>query len=292
MAQSKPVSNKTRKNNLASAAIDARNDVARFDMACGLASLARPLKTGARREAFHIKQKWNGGSLDIVGVALSDYDLGVLLALIVLAEKQQPEPQLGSEISNLLPATTEENLAKGLEVVTINTSFAAIKKILGVTTDDGNTNDVIWESLRLLATTVVDARDGKRRAITHLISYGKGLEDSLSVTLSYRLTRALMGAGSYAAIKMDVFARLPRGTVRILYVWLSSWYGGALGARAVGINTLVESVWDDKVHKMTSSTLKDRRRVVREALQHIQSADKDWQVELNGDCATITRQRQ
>lgn len=287
-------SKEAHKNKLASRAslaIDARDGVARYDMACGLASMARPLKKGAIRFEYKVKQTWVQADLAMSGLELSDYDLGVLLALIVVAERQKPELQLGSKINNLLPNIEEENLAEGLDVVTVNTNFSEIKKILGVTSGNGNTNDTIWESLKYLAMTIIDVKQGKQRAITHLIGYGKGLDDSLSVCLSYRLTKALMGKGSYASIRMSTFNSLPKGTARILYVWLASWFAGSFGTRTVRINTLVENVWGKKIQKITQNEMKERRRTIRNALTNIATISNEWGVEIVEDIAIVERKR-
>jgi len=263
-------------NQQISLAIDGRKEVARLDMATGLVSIARPLKTGAQRMAFIKKQRWKGGEVTMRGIAQDDHDLAVLLAFIVLAEQQNNNFCAGKDVESLLPETKYTNAADELIVITVNTSYVEVCRVLGIKVC-GSANSAIWQSLCNLATIVVDATSNGEEALTHLIIFGNGIGNkSLSVTLSYRLTRALLGDGSYGAIEMNVFRNIPRGAARILYVWLISWCGGHYGTRVpIGLNRLVEHVWGESVEKLSQNTRKDRRRVIRNSLREIERASNE-----------------
>jgi len=86
--------------------MDARQGVARQDMALGLSSFIKPVIRGKRGWIEGVKQQWNGGTLEIAGPELDAGDLGVLLALLALALRAAAdEPQLEPEhkISGMLP---------------------------------------------------------------------------------------------------------------------------------------------------------------------------------------------
>lgn len=287
MAQSE----KQRKNAIASREIDAREEVARYDMAFGIASIARPLKKGSVRTAFIKKQGWKGGVICIRGITPDDHDLGVLLAFIVLAEQQRPERQQGREVAELLLPTKQKNAAADLDVVTVAITYAAVRQILGLKSDSGTNNAAIWQSLCNLATIVIDAQADGKIALTHLIRPSRGTaNETLTVTLSYRLTRALLGEGSYGAIDMKAFRALPGGATRILFVWFCSWFGGSRGNRRVGLNKLVEIVWGEPTTKMAVNDIKNRRRAVRNSLTSIQYQSGHWRFDIGvNDNVTVKR---
>jgi hypothetical protein len=277
------------KRAIASREIDARNDVARLDMAFGLASVARPRKTGAQPKAFAetIKQTWVGGVIGIRGIALSDHDLGVLLALIILAEQQKPVVEQGVSIEGLLLPTKSENAATVADVVTVKTTHAKVAMTMGIKSKGSCVNDAIWESLKNLATIVIDVKDNNRVALTHLIKQGQGTKDTaLVVTLSYRITRAIFGDGSFAAVDMRIFAALPKGAARIMYVWLASWFGGASGTRHIKIDNLAVHVWGSDA---TAEEVREHRRTLSLALQKLNSASESWCVKIEKQMIEITR---
>lgn len=262
------------KNKAISLDIDARNNIVRLDMALGLARIAKPLRAGAKRGSFDISQDWDGGTVRFVGVELDDHDLGVLLALISIAQKKRPAMTAGNIVAELIPFVPGKkggNLAADLDVVTVDANFKEVRDEIGVKTDSSHVNDVIRNSLVRLASIVVEGRKDDLWGITHLIKNSNSEKESLRVTLSFRLTKALLGNASYGAVDMNVFSKLPRGAARILYVWLVSWFGGAQKARVVGLNKLVENIFNEPAIKMSASALKDRRRTIKHAMGRIQA---------------------
>jgi hypothetical protein len=280
--------------------IDAREGVVRLDMAIGLSAIAKPFKHKAIRGAFDITRDWKGDAVNFKGVELNDNDMGIMLALMSIAQKMKPavhfpelpKPKLDQESdkeTSLIPhdlkssqKKAEDNAALQCDVVTIDASFKDICDELEIKSDSSAFNKVIRESVARLATIVVTGMSGSDWAITHLIENAKSedMKKSLRVTLSYRLTYALIGSASYGAVDMKVFNKLPHGAARILYVWIVCWFGAAKKARVVGLNKLVCHAYGieidvkgepiNKKEKMSESTLKDRRRTVRHGLKCIQ----------------------
>lgn len=278
------------KNAIASIEIDARQEIARFDMAVGLASIARPLRHGAQPNGFITRQKWNGGDISIRGLSPDDHDLGVLLAFILLAEQQKPATQPGEEVEGLLLPTKTVNAAASSEVVTIKATYSQIRKLLGIKAGSVCSNSAIWESLTNLSTIVIDVKDGERTALTHLIKHGAATTGAaLTVTLSYRLTRAMLGGGSYAAVDMTVFRALPKGAARIMYVWLASWFGGAAGTNIISLDKLAKHVWGEG--KSTNEEKRKRRHCMKIALTKlVEVSTGGWVVKMN-EPVEITRIR-
>jgi len=212
---------KSEKSVQVSLEIDARESVVRLDMALGLAQIAKPLKPGGKRGSFDIIQTWKGVELHFVGIELDDHDLGVLLALISIAQKKHPKPTSGHIIVALVPCVPGKKMTNAMachDVVTVDASFREVRDELGIKAASGQENDVIRASLVRLASIILEGKDGDRWGFTHLISNGEGEKESLRVTLSFRLTRALLGEASYGAVDMKVFSQLPKGAARILYV--------------------------------------------------------------------------
>jgi hypothetical protein len=279
-------------NALAAREIDARGKVARLDMPIGLSSIVRPHRKGAAKRNIEVTQSWKGGEIKLKGIALSDHDLGVLLALLVIAAQSNPEPVLGSFVEGILNPKYIEleevksgitNVASEQQVVTVITSYAEICRILGVK-ECGDVNNAIFQSLEDLAGVVLSAKAGVRRAFTNLIYNGTSNNKSLSVTLCYRLTIGLLsiGSDSYAPIDMKIFVALPKGVPRIIYTWILAWFSGAHGKRRIGINRLIGHVWgEDNLHKNASTITKqqarqrntDRTFKIKKALASISTVD-------------------
>lgn len=277
------------KGNKLSLEIDARNEVARLDMAFGLASIVRPARAGLVRKAIEKRQPWNGGEITIKGNELDDHDFGVLLALLVIGE-QKPTLQKGCEVEGLLPIKRKANLAESADVVTIHTTFGEIRNILGLKSDGRKNNDAIWSSITTLATMVVEANADDNWSFTHLIGNGKGEGNkTFSLTLSYRLTRALLGEGSYAAIDMHVFRSLPSGTTRVLYAVMCAWCIERKCQKQVSLMKLVERVYGRSEAEISSSSLKNYRRSIRNGLKQIEAVAEKFKFRAVGEIVTVQK---
>lgn len=208
--------------------IDARKRVVRLDMAIGLAKIARPMKIGEDRGSFDIKQAVKGGAIRLMGIRLDDRDIGVLLAIVSIAQQQKPQPNKTKNIAGLFPKNIDaklqeiispdcENIFLDKSVLTIETSFAEINKELGNKSDGGAGNDRIRESLQRLGGITISIKNGRDWGITNLVHHAKGNTKNLSITIAYRLAEVLIGKASYGAIDMQIFNKLPRGASKILY---------------------------------------------------------------------------
>lgn len=283
---------------------DNKASVLRYEMATGIAPIARPLKKGAKRYIMDIKQKWKGGEIRYYGAELDDTDLGVLLALLFIAQKQQPKTQPGSQIENLLPSDSKirnlfpeevgsegeiANFAKQKEVVAIKASYTEIRQLLGIKGEGKSNDKTINECLLHLSTIVVYFRKGKDNSFTHLIQSGRGRDGKLDIALSYRLTASLLGLNesNYGAIDFNLFNSLSKGTARILYVFLASWYGAEKKARKIGMDKLISHVYSDKLSVMSDELIRIRKFRIKKALTEIALHSKQWTFEYEENIVNV-----
>lgn len=138
-------------------------------MATGIAGLAKPLGKGAKRGVLNIKQKWKGGCIEFRGWELTAIEVGVLLAIINLAQRQEPEPDIGAKIVGLLPLipnrNNEENFARKKNTLTINTTFSELNRLLGKATGSENIA-TIKEALKVLSLISVYVEEGRQWGIS------------------------------------------------------------------------------------------------------------------------------
>ncbi|CQR44401.1 putative Replication protein C [Thiomonas sp. CB3] len=256
--------------------IDARGIIARQDMALGLASFIRPRIRGKRGWVEGIKQPWNGGVLTIYGPELDSGDLGVLLALLAAAVAQpaaQSRP-CGQQNGLLPDATPRENAAAGAETILVQTTLADVSRKMGRDPCDGRAHASIRASLRRLGGFVIEAAAGDAWAQTHLIAGSADRGGAVSVALSYRLTRAILGDGSYSRIDMKAWAKLSP-TAKILYHWLCAWRPGGGHCPPVHLDKLARHVWGQDAAQ--GATRRERRQQIRESLSQIaDSAGWAW----------------
>ena len=282
MARSKNLSTTARRD------MEVRRHIARQDMALGLMPIFRPLADGAQRKEIHFKQQWNGGMVFMRGVEMSEQDLAVLLALLALALRvENPEQQRGREIPGL---KARGRAVQRAPVVTLHTSMTEICCVLGRDPDSHGTRCAIRDSIERLMMVVIRAKVGKAHGMTHLISGEVGVgRNAIEITLSYRLTRALLAGGSYAAISMRDYRALPAGVPRLVFAWLCAWMA-ADRRRSIAVSTLEKHIWPDPPGGEGDSAARARRRraaELRAALNDLRGIG--WGITLDQDTARIDR---
>jgi Replication protein C (RepC). len=276
-------------------AMDARAGYARQDMGFGLASFVRPVVRGKRMYVEGVKQAWMGGLLTISGPELDAADLGVLLALLVLAlgRFQECTSAPGCEVPGLLPDAAEHrqgtNCAEKHQALSLKTTMAAICRELGRDPDNGRAHASVRASLRRLSSIVIEAQAGESWAQTHLLlgAAGRGRR-AVEVVLSYRLTWAILGNGPHTLVNIGTWRRLSP-VAQVLYHWLCSWRPGHGGCPPIKLDTLATHVWGGTCDSLT----RRRRQQIKAALAELPTSE--WAVETTGTgaaaCARITRTR-
>ncbi|MGE0106623.1 MAG: replication protein C, IncQ-type [Thiomonas sp.] len=284
MAQSKALTPTARRS------LDARHGIARQDMATGLAGLFRPVIRGKRAWVEGIHQPWNGGILEFAGPELDAGDLLVLLACQVIALRQHEDgsatKRAGKEAA-IVPQTKAQAENKALEAPTlgIQTAMAEICRLIGRDPDDGRAHAAIKASLKRLSAIVVEARAGGDWATTQLLASPAGnRRGAVTVALNYRLTRALLGEGSYGRIDVQALAALPPIT-QVLAAWLACWRPGYGQCPAIGLDTLCGHVWREPAKG--SAQQRDRRRQAKKALAMLPKGE--WLVSIADGMVSIER---
>jgi hypothetical protein len=270
-------------------AVEQAAEVARQDMAIGLSGFFRVINRNAVRREVKSCQAWNGGTVTIRGVECDDGDLSVLLSILSLSLQQEGGVlQAGRNApAGLVTDTRHENTAMDAMTFQLCTTQAAICRGAGVGTG-GSGWAAVKDSLERLATLVVagEAPGCKRYAVTHLIQHGYAEDGKVRITLSMRLTRALLGEGSYAAVQMPKYRQLATPTGRILFTWFASWYGGSSGHRAIGMDTLEMHAYGNNA--TARSTRCRRQKDIRTACQNI-VATGEYRVEWKDNIAHVSR---
>lgn len=278
--------------------MDARAGIARQDMPLGLSGLVKPvvrLKKGkdgkpARRGYIeNLRQSWNGGEIILNGPEIDAQDLGVLLACAALALRdadRHADLKQSVDIEGLLatPPKNQPNAAADKLTFTLETTLAALCREIGRDPDDGRAHQMIRDSLVRLSGIVTTATSGARGAFTHLIAGGawEG-RNAVSVTLNYRLTRAMLGEGSFGRVRMQVFRNLsPVG--QVLYHWLACWRPGYGTCPPIGLDTLARHVWGEDAK---GAMVRRRRQQLRDALAELPI--DEWSVGIGKQVVHIER---
>uniref|UniRef100_E6PSI4 Putative Replication protein C n=1 Tax=mine drainage metagenome TaxID=410659 RepID=E6PSI4_9ZZZZ len=271
--------------------MDARQGVARQDMALGLAPFIKPVIRGKRGWVEGITQQWNGGTLELAGPELDAGDLGVLLALLALALRavagDEPHLESGRAAKGILPepgGKPKPNAAAEKDVLPMQTTLAAICREIGRDPEDGRAHAAIRASIKRLQGVVIEARSGDAWASTHLIAGAAGRgKAAVSITLNYRLTRAVLGTASYGRVRMQVFRDLsPVG--QVLYHWLACWRPGYGTCPPIRLDTLARHVWGEDAK---GAMVRRRRQQLRDALAELPI--DEWSVEIDKQVARIER---
>jgi len=272
--------------------MDARQGVARQDMALGLAPFVKPAIRGKRGWVEGVKQQWNGGVLEIAGPELDAGDLGVLLALLALALRvaDEDEAQLepGRAVKGILPEPGgKPNAAAEKDVLPMQTTLAEVCREIGRNPEDGRAHAAIRASIKRLQGVVIEARNSDAWASTHLIAGAAGRgKAAVNVTLNYRLTRAVLGTASYGRVRMSVWRQLsPVG--QCLYHWLACWRPGHGKCPPIGLDKLARHVWGDEKQ---GAAQRERRRLLRAAFSEIQAAGGgEWCIDERDGLLQIER---
>lgn len=188
---------------IAAREIDARQHIARQDLATAFAEIFTPRIRGQRR-VVDVVRKYREVTVCISGPELDAGDLGVLLALLVIAEKDVTDTAPAHTRAGLIPASQrgEENAAAVLDSVGVQTSVAEVAQMIGRDPRDGRAARAVRRSLKYLMMVVIEATRGEMWGATHLVGIVAGRGGWLSVSLNYRATKAVMGSGQWAPVDM------------------------------------------------------------------------------------------
>lgn len=257
---------------------DARNEIARQDLATAMAEIFTP-RTKGRRQVIETKRVYRGVTVRITGPELNSTDLGVLLALEVLAARDVSDVAPCADREGLLPVGSQsENNAGAYSSLSIRTTIASVAELLGRSGRDGSAGRMIRESLRYLMMVVVEGERGADWGANHLIAAAINRGGVLTVSLNYRATRAVIGTGQWAAIDMVRFRNASQIERVLMHRLAAHCTGGA--PLPVSIDRLVEVCWTRSTKTVTEMDV--RRTRIRDALPHALPACVMANVGANG----------
>lgn len=281
--------------------IEQSREVARFDMATALASLFRPVRGRARREIVQ-EQEWMGATIRFRSIELSDFDLGVLLAILSLAFQRDSMaeeclPGEGGCAGNQWLIEGErlrvpDNYAMQNPVVNLTTSIRRVCKSMGIPEagDSWRSVKISIERLSMVIMAVEAGRGRDRRwATTRLIAASVGHGDMAGISLNYRLARALLGNGSYAAISMADYRMLPSGIARLAYTWLTAWFASKIGTRRIGLEALERHIYGSP--SSDRKTRSKRRLALKAGIEALRLIGWGVEWEKDGEAVEIERRR-
>ena len=192
---------------IAAREIDARRRIARQDLATAFAGIFTPRIRG-KRQVVEVVRRYREVTVCVSGPELDAGDLGVLLALLVIAEKDVTDTAPAHTRAGLIPAGQrgEENAAAVLDSVGVQTSVSEIARMTGRDPRDGRAARSVRRSLKYLMMVVIEATRGEMCGATHLIGIVIGHRGRMSVSLNYRATKAVIGSGHWAPVDMRRWA--------------------------------------------------------------------------------------
>lgn len=242
--------------------LDARNDVARQDLATAMAEIFTPRIRG-RRQIVEAERTFHGVTVRITGPELDATDLGVLLALHAIAVRDVGDVAPCAARTNLLPDERKAvNNARNSASLAIRTTVAAVAELLGRDSRDGRAAGMVRKSLRYLMMVVVEGeRDGNWGA-NHLIAAAWDRGGALTVSLNYRATRAVMGTGQWAAVDVARFRSATEIERVLMHRLAAHCTGGA--PLPVGLDRLVAVCWTRPAKSEVEARV--RRSRIRAAL--------------------------
>ncbi|MDA8254114.1 MAG: replication protein C, IncQ-type [Betaproteobacteria bacterium] len=265
-------------------------------MAIGLAGLFRPVIRGKRGWLEGLRQQWNGGFLEFAGPELDSKDMLVLLAIQHLALRELNAGQaqrVDGAAAGLIPAEKNRhgNRAVEAQAIGLQTSMAEMCRAIGRDPDDGRAHTSIRASLKRLQGVVVEARSGEEWATSNLIRGGAGRgRGAVTVSLNFRLTRAVLGECSYSRIDVLQLAELPP-VAQILVAWLCCWRPGHGKCPSITIDSLCRHVWgrgSDAADAPHDALQRRRRQQIRAALAAL--PPREWRVAVSaGRCGGTAR---
>lgn len=242
--------------------IDARDGLARQDLALAFAQIFTPKIVG-RRQYLEQRVKWKNGWIQFNSPELDSTDLAVLLASTLLAARCPHDLAPSQNREALLPVMAGKNGVADSESMGVDTSIRELAVIIKRDPRDGRAAVAIRASLRRLMSVVVTVSQGGEDnwGSTHLVTAAFSAGGRLKIALNFRATRAVLGNGNWARVNVAKIAAA--GPVeRVLMHRLAALCVGK--PLPVSISRLTETCWTREA--TTARRQKEREAAVRAAL--------------------------
>lgn len=260
--------------------IDSRNEVARHELACAFLKIFVPRVRG-RRFIVETATEWAGVKLNVKAPVLDAFDLGVLLSIYAIAQRQVYGRNLapGKERPGLIDEQHKGNgngLA-GEASLSVETSIGEIALMIGRDRRDGRAAKNIRAALERLAMIVLTAAQGESWGITHLLHAAAAKGGAVTIALDHRATKALIGDGQWAAISMKQWRECSGDVERVLLHRLAALTTGR--PVAVKLDTLADACWADRAKD--DHALRWRRQQVRDSIKAGRAVPAGFKASIN-----------
>jgi len=258
--------------------IDAREEVARQDLATAIAEIFTPRVCGDRR-VIKTERTYGHVTVRIAGPELTATDLGVLLALYVLAARNVSDVAPCATRGGLMPLERrDENAADGLDSLAVHTTLGEVAAMIGRDPRDTRAKDMVHGSLQYLMMVVVSGGRENRWAANHLISAAKDEGGGIVVYLNFRATHAVMGAGQWAAVDMARFREASEIERVLMHRLAAHCTGGA--PLPVSLDRLAKTCWTRP--PKNGDDARKRRNRIRDALPYALPANVTATIDQKG----------
>lgn len=250
---------------IAAREIDARHEVARHELCCAMFRLCSPRIRGRKRVYVEAKAKYHDVDVSIKGPELDAGDLGVLLALHAIAERDASDRESCETRGMLAPDAGhagQRNAAARMESLRVCTTIAEVAAMTGAGKRDGLARRRIRAAIERLMGYTIAGSSGDQWGATHMIQRASERRGHVTIDLDYRATRAVLGEGQWAAISMRQWRECKTPLERLLLHRIAALTTGR--PVPVSLDTLARGCWandprDDHDRRW-------RRQQVRDAL--------------------------
>lgn len=263
---------------IAAREIDARNEIARQDLATAMAEIFTPRIRG-RRHVVEVERVYRGVTVRITAPELDATDLGVLLALHAIAARDVRDLATCASRADLMPVDRAEcNDSRDMSSLVVHTSVHEIARMIGRDPRDGRAAAMIRAALRHLMMVVVEGSRGQSWGANHLIRAPSECGGRVVASLNYRATLAILGQGQWAAVDMARFRRASEIERVLMHRLAAHCTGGS--PLPVSLDRLAETCWT----RPAKDERRQRERVslVRAALPHVLPRDTAAVVDARG----------
>ncbi len=220
-------------------------------------------------------------SVLFMGVALGVPELRLLQAITALAAlKETKIIELNTDDANdrqLVLLGDLTGIRPSTKSAMVCTTYNALMREAGYSSESKDVRDDMKRYLQNLAavTCVLQGEHTEKAADTRLLLYK--VDDTtgeIEISLNTRLTSAIIGNSRFTIVDMDEARALKTDPARLLHNRLSAVVDVGK-SRVFSLDTLMSYVWPEPA---TGSTMRMRRKAIREALNNI-SATPNWAID-------------
>ena len=239
---------------------------------CLAPGLFRSLKRGERKKTkLDVTYQYGTDqAIRFIGFEpLGADDMRLLQGIVALAGPNgilltpETDDQTGKQLRLFMEPKWE---AVEQDVLVVRESLTKLLSETGIT-DGGDNIKALKASLTRMSNVTVIVRQGQQQASFHLMSHAIDADTGrLLIALNPRVTEAILGDRPHARIAMSEVRALESDPARLIHQRLCGWIDPGKSGR-ISLESICGYVWPTEA---TGSTMRMRRKVVREALAELE----------------------